>query len=350
MQKDIRTDLKGETSSTKEGDKLRQVGHDVNASLKENVGVGVGNYSSEVDREKSRMHEKSYDLKKEREESPKQTTSFKDQLRQGKEDLKQSDFNKEEFNREGERKDESDVTGAVTHKVKEIGREINASLKQNVGIGVGNYSSEKDREIASFHKEKYDEKIEDTKQMIEEKKEEAKEKINEGETGKFSHRAQQIGHDVNAVLKENIGIGIGDYPSEVDRERSKEHWEGFQQKVKEEQKPEVGDSTTIGHKIREVVHNINANLKEVIGVGFGNYSSEVDRELAHIHKEEYEKKVEDYKPESDLKSDLKEKKSDIKSDLKEKKSDLKSGLNDDKFKQQPGKFETKTKESGENKL
>jgi len=126
---------------------------------------------------------------------------------------------------------------------------------------------------------------------LEEKKEEMKDKVQGGETGIYGHRLQEVGHTLNANLKENIGIGIGDYCSEVDRQKATEHRELYEEKVKEECKPEVTDSSTIGHKIKEVAHTVNANLKEMIGIGVGNYSSEVDRELASIHKEKYEEKV-----------------------------------------------------------
>jgi len=59
----------------------------------------------------------------------------------------------------GERRDEKEgETGAFGHKVQELGHTVNANLKQNVGIGLGNYSSEVDREKATEHRVKYEDK------------------------------------------------------------------------------------------------------------------------------------------------------------------------------------------------
>jgi len=182
--------------------------------------------------------------------------------------------------------------GLVGHKIQEIGHTVNATLKQNIGIGVGNYSSEVDREIAEEHQEKYEEKLEKTKQKLEAKKEELKDKLpNQGEPGLYTHRLQEVGHTVNAKLKETVGLGVGDYSSEVDRKKAEEHNEGYMEKVKEESNTDVVESRPIVHKIKEVAHTVNANLKEMIGVGVGNYSSEVDRELVDIHHKKYEEKT-----------------------------------------------------------
>jgi len=180
----------------------------------------------------------------------------------------------------------------VGHKIQEIGHTVNATLKQNIGIGVGNYSSEVDREIAEEHQEKYEEKLEKTKQKLEAKKEELKDKLpNQGEPGLYTHRFEEFGHIVNAKLKETVGLGVGDYSSEVDRKKAEEHNEGYMEKVKEESNTDVVESRPIVHKIKEVAHTVNANLKEMIGVGVGNYSSEVDRELVDIHHKKYEEKI-----------------------------------------------------------
>jgi len=262
------TETRGNTEETgKFTNKAKQVGHDLNANLKENVGVGVGNYPSTEDRQQSAKYEQKYDEKRNEE----------------RRDDREKDFN--------ERKGEDD-TGLVGHKFQEIGHSINATLKENIGIGVGDYSSEVDREIAQEHQKQYEKKFEQKKEEFEEKKEEMKEKLGpKGETGVYGHRLQEIGHSINANLKESIGVGVGDYSSEVDREKAQEHWEGYEKKVQEESKPEIGESSSLVHKVKEVAHVVNANLKEMVGLGFGNYSSEVDREIAQEHKEKYEEKV-----------------------------------------------------------
>jgi len=114
----------------------------------------------------------------------------------------------------------------VGHKIQEIGHNVNATLKQNIGVGVGDYPSEVDREKAEEHKEKYEEKLEKTKQKLEEKKEEVKEEVKDKipsqiENSLYGHKLQEVGHTINAKLKETVGLGIGDYPSEVDRKKSR---------------------------------------------------------------------------------------------------------------------------------
>jgi len=231
----------------------------------------------------------------------KEIESKKEKVREKKDELKGE---LKEKTKGSERKDDKkEETGMVGHKVQEIAHTVNANLKQNVGIGLGNFSSEVDREKASEHQKKYDEKCEENKQKLEEKKEELKEKTEKsGETGIYGHKLQEVGHTINANLKETVGFGVGDYPSEVDREKVNEHQKEYEEKVKEQQKPEIEESSSLTHKIKEVAHNVNANIKEMIGIGVGNYSSEVDRELANLHKQKYEEKVHD--PTSNLDDDL----------------------------------------------
>jgi len=219
-------------------------------------------------------------------------------------------------------------TGLVGHKIQEIGRTVNATLKQNVGIGLGNYSSEVDREKAEEHQEKYEEKLEVTKQKLEAKKEELKDKLpNQGETGLYGHKLQEVGHTVNAKLKETVGLGIGDYSSEIDRKKAEEHNEGYMEKVKEESNTEVVESRPIVHKIKEVAHTVNANLKELIGVGVGNYSSEVDRELVNIHHTKYEEKIHP----NNTNLDCQEKEEKWSKDDKECEKKMDSAANESKF-------------------
>lgn len=186
-----------------------------------------------------------------------------------------------------------------------------------------------------------------------EKKEELKENVETGSTGIYAHKIQEVGHNINATMKENVGIGLGDYSSEVDREKATEHREKYDEIVKEETKPEIGEATSLGHKIREVAHTVNANLKEMIGIGVGNYSSEVDRELATIHHEKYEEMTHINKPGEELQELKEEKKDELQEKKEEKKQEfqVKKDEKEKEFRSKEAKDPFNLKSgSGDNKL
>jgi len=127
----------------------------------------------------------------------------------------------------------------------------------------------------------------------------------EEDTGMVGHRIKEIGLRLNANLKETVGVGIGETSPNTDRQKADEHFEEYteivkENEVKEDEVLEVKDSRPIVHKIKEVAHNVNANLKEIIGVGFGNYSSGVDRQVSDIHKLKYDEKISEEKSEQEI--------------------------------------------------
>ena len=147
MQKDTKNQ-KGETQQyeSKEAHKVKEFGNDINAKLKENVGVGVGNYSSQVDREKANEHREKYDEQMDRERFEKNKRELEKRLVG---DITEKD----------DRNYDRSETGVVGNKIQELGHTLNANLKENLGVGVGNYPPQVDREIATHHRKKFNEKL-----------------------------------------------------------------------------------------------------------------------------------------------------------------------------------------------